>query len=309
MATPEFYDPARVGTLFTPDVEAVTRAGRQAQIAPADEDDRRTLLLLVDAQVDFVHEDGTLSVPGAVDDARRTIAWLFEHLGEVTTIAASLDTHTPMQIFYPGWWVDVVGDRPAPYTLITAKDVDSGRWRPAVERNWSTRYVHSLEEGSRKVLTIWPYHTMLGTPGHALTPALYEAIVYHGAARATSPEFLIKGTIPETEHYSILEPEVKVAGHASGTFNIPFADMLATYDRVYVAGQAKSHCVLETVRSLVGYFAAARPEVIERCYLLTDAMSSVVHPEIDFDAQAEEALCEMSHEHGLKLITTADPLD
>lgn len=309
MANPEFYDPAHVGTLYTPDVEGATQAGRQAALSAADEDVQRTLLLLIDEQVDFVHEDGALSVPGAVDDTQRMIEWLFEHLGEVTTIAASLDTHTPMQIFYPGWWADVVGGHPDPYTLITAKDVDSGRWRPTVERRWSTNYVHQLESDSRKILAIWPYHTMLGTPGHAITPALYEAIVYHGAARSTSPEFLIKGTIPQTEHYSILEPEVKVTDRPNGTFNIPFADMIGSYDRVYIAGQAKSHCVLETLRSLIDYFAETQPEVIKRWRLLTDATSSVVHPEIDFDAMAEEALDAFNTEQGLKLTTTTDPLD
>lgn len=312
MSRPAFYQPDRVGEFYRPDVAAVTEAGRSAGVEPAGTDkrriSRRTLLLLVDPQVDFIHTDGSLSVPGAVEDTRRTIEWLYDHTGEVTTIAASFDTHTPMQIFYPGWWIAPDGSRPQPYTLITPQDVDSGRWQPTVEKEWSVRYVHQLDEQAKKVLTIWPYHTMLGTPGHAMTPALYEAVAYHAAARQTAPEFLVKGTIPKTEHYSMLEPEVKVPEAPNGTLNMAFIELIAGYDRVYIAGQAKSHCVLETTRSLVNHFAETRPDIIRKWRVLMDCTSSVVHPEVDFEAIANQAYDEFASDYGLELVTTTDPL-
>src|SRR5690554_765793 len=101
MTRPNFYDPQRVGTMYRPDVAHVVNAGTAAGVPPAADDERRVLLVLVDTQVDFIHEDGTLSVPGAVEDTRRTVEWLYDHLGEITTVAASFDTHSPMQIFYP----------------------------------------------------------------------------------------------------------------------------------------------------------------------------------------------------------------
>ncbi len=308
MTFPAFYDPARVGVLAVPDVAAATDAGRSAAVPPASEDSRRVLLLLVDAQVDFIHVDGSLSVPGAVEDTRRTIEWLYTNLERVTTIAASLDTHVPMQIFYPGWWVGPQGERPAPFTLISAGDVESGRWRPTIDEAWSVAYVRQLEAQARKVLTIWPYHTMLGTPGHALTPALYEAIAYHAAARGTAPRFLSKGSIPRTEHYSMLEPEVKVPEEPLGTLNTAFLDLIATYDLVYIAGQAKSHCVLETTRSLIAYFGECEPEFIARWRVLTDCTSSVAHPEIDFEALASEQYARWEREHGLQLVTSRAPI-
>lgn len=309
MTYPNFFDRRRVGEMFRPDIAAVTQAGREAGLSPAADDERRVLLLLVDPQVDFIHVDGSLSVPGAVEDTRRTIEWLFEHVGEITTIAASLDTHTPMQIFYPGWWVSPEGAHPEPFTLITADDVDSERWCPTVEKAWSVEYVRRLEEQARKVLTIWPYHTMLGTSGHAMTPALYEAVAYHAAARGTAPEFLLKGRIPKTEHYSMLEPEVKVPEEPNGTLNLDFVNKIAQYDRVYFAGQAKSHCVLETTRSLINHFGPERPDLIQRWHILTDCTSSVAHPEVDFDAMADEAYTRFASEYGLRLVTTDDPIE
>jgi nicotinamidase-related amidase len=306
MSFPSFYDPARVGTLYVPNTfEAVTQ-GQAAGLSPADQDRRRVLLLLVDAQVDFIHPDGALSVPGAVDDTRRTIEWLYRNLGQVTAVAASLDSHTPIQIFYPTWWADQDGNPPASFTLITADDVQQGRWKPLFEPEWSVRYVQTLEAQAKKILTIWPFHTMIGTPGQTLTPALYEAIAYHAGARRAQPIFLTKGAIPKTENYSILEPEVKVPDHPLGDLNRQFLDMLASYDLVYIAGQAKSHCVLETATSIMRYFAD-RPDIIARLRFLIDCTSSVVHPQIDFDALANAALAQFEAQ-GLRLVHSTDPV-
>ncbi len=307
MFLPSFYNPDKVGTLYTPDTAGAVAAGQAAQLPPAAEDKHRVLLLLVDPQVDFIHPDGALSVPGAVEDTRRTVEWIYRNARQITTIAASLDSHLPIQIFYPTWWADPQGQHPAPFTLITAEDVHNGRWQPLLEPEWSIQYVEALEKDAKKVLTIWPYHTMIGTPGHAITPALYEAIAYHSSARNIQPIFLSKGSIAKTEHYSILEPEVKVPDEPLGDLNTQFLDMLATYDRVYIAGQAKSHCVLETTTSIMRYFRG-RSDVIGRLRLLIDCTSSVVHPEIDFEAIANKVLSQYA-EDGLRLVRADDPVD
>ncbi len=306
MSLPSFYDPGRVGTLFVPDVPAATVAGMRAKLTPSKNDSPRTLLLLVDPQVDFVHADGALSVPGAVEDTRRLIEWIFSNTGRITTIATSLDSHVPIQIFFPTWWQNERGEHPAPYTVISAEDVELENWIPTRDQVWSQYYVESLEGRSKKQLMIWPYHTLIGTPGQNITPALYEAVAYHTAARNSQPVFLNKGAIPRTEYYSMLEPEVKVPDEPNGELNVEFLYLLATYDRVYIAGQAKSHCVLETVNSIVRYFAD-QPEVIAKLHILTDCMSAVAHPAIDFDAQANEALARLS-EQGVKLSTSEFPV-
>lgn len=304
MTFPDFYDHARVGTLYAPRMVAAVEAGRAAGLPLSSDDSHRVILVLVDTQVDFIHTDGALSVPGAVADTRRTIEWMFRNTPRLTTIAASLDSHVPIQIFFPTWWVGAAGEHPAPYTAITAADVDAGRWQPLYEPEWSRRYVHQLEAQAKKALMIWPYHTLIGTTGHAMTPALYEAVAYHTAARQSQPVFLAKGAIPETEHYSILEPEVKVPGKPQGGLNTAFLEMLAGYDEVYIAGQAKSHCVLETVTSTMRYFQD-QPDVIRKLRVLTDATSSVAHPEIDFDRMADEVLAGYAAQ-GLQLVTTAN---
>lgn len=304
MTLPDFYQPDQIGQPITPDTTAAVNAGRQAGFSVAADDTHKTALLLVDMQVDFIYPTGALAVPGAVDDTKRLVEWMYHNTGSITTIYASLDSHLPVQIFSPAWWVNADDQHPEPYTVITHAAVKNGEWQPVYKPDWSIQYTEQLEETARKQLMIWPYHTLIGTPGHTLIPAVYEAIAYHASAREAQPIFIQKGTIPETEHYSMFEPEVKLVGAPESELNTQLLDSLAEYDRVFIAGQAKSHCVLESVTSIMRYFDG-QPDIIRKIHLLTDAMSSVAHPEIDFDAMANEQLAQYE-KHGLNLTTTDD---
>ena len=299
----DYYTPERIGQLYAPDVAAATTAGTEAHLSPSALDISRIYLLLIDVQVDFVHEDGALAVPGAVEDTRRLVDWIYQHVGEITTIGASLDSHLPFQIFHPAWWIDDEGEHPLPFTEITSADIEAEKWQPLVMPDWSLEYTRHLEEEAKKVLMVWPYHVLIGTPGQSLVPAVYEAIAYHSTARQAQPDMLTKGTIPQTEHYSIMEPEVKV-DMPGGDVNTEFMDKLAEYDLIYVAGQAKSHCVLETVASMMRYYPS---ETVSKIRLLTDTMSSVVHPDIDFNAVTDETFARFQ-KNGLMLTTTQTDL-
>ena len=307
MQLPDFYRPDRVGELDSPRLQEAVNAGYQYNLPEGADDEVRTLLLLVDAQVDFIHPEGSLHVPGAVEDTRRTVEWIYRNLGSVSAIAASLDSHIPLQIFYPTWWVDAEGKHPEPYTPITAEAVESGEWQPLYDVEWSIEYVGKLQRQAKKDLMIWPYHTMLGTPGHMMMPSLYEAVMAHSAARKSQPEFVVKGTIAKTEYYSLLEPEVKVPADPRGTLNNELLQNMLSYDRVYIAGQAKSHCVLETITSIFRYHGEDE-EVIEKFHLMEDCTSSVQHPDIDFESMANE-LYRQYQEQGLKLVSSEDPIE
>jgi hypothetical protein len=81
MNFPDFYSPDRIGTLYIPQTAAALAAGQAAHLRPAAQDRRRLLLLLVDPQVDFIHPDGALSVPGAVAEPAEpsngcTVPWI-----------------------------------------------------------------------------------------------------------------------------------------------------------------------------------------------------------------------------------------
>lgn len=304
---PEFYQPNRIGEVYPADTEAAIRGGEALGLPPGSADAPRVVLLLVDAQVDFVHPDGALSVPRAVEDTRRTVEWVLRNVRQLSQIAASLDSHLPNQIFYATWWTDPEGNAPEPMTVITSEQVEIGEWRPLFEPEWSKSYVRDLEQQAKKQLMIWPFHTMIGTAGHMLVPALYEAIAYQSAARRARPNFVTKGTIAKTEYYSLVEPEIQVPDDPNGVPNLALLDWLMDFDLIYVAGQAKSHCVLESLNSIVRYHGDRRHQM-EKVRVLMDCTSSVQHPEIDFEAIAEAAYRDFA-ERGMQLVSSTDPIE
>ncbi len=303
---PNFYDPKRIGALFYPDVARIAEEAAAANLPPAAADDKIVHLVLIDMQVDFCHPGGSLFVPGAVEDIRRTIEFIYAHAARISRITCSLDSHYPSQIFSPDWWIDGAGRHPAPFTLITAEEVRSGRWQPRFRPNWSRRYVQTLEREAKKRLTIWPYHVQIGSPGQALDPELWSAVFWHSLARQTQPLWLSKGSVPETEHYSIIQPEVSIPNVPGGEKNQAFLDILAGADHVIIAGEAESHCVLETVEDLVENFGS-QPELLAKVYFLRDCTSPVLHPEIDFHAIALSRFAEFEQQ-GVNFIDSSDPL-
>lgn len=278
-----------------------TEAGRRASFAPAQDDRTKIALVLVDYQHDFVDPSGTLAVPGAQADVARLLRWFYTHAPQITSIYASLDTHVPRQIFFSDWWQDPrTGEHPAPFTPISAADVNSGRWTPLLEQEWSVRYVNLLAEQARKDLMIWPHHTMQGTLGHMLVAPISEALAWHSAARATRPIYITKGLTARSEFYGIFGAEVPDPTDPTSALNTNLLAAVMQHDRVYIAGEAKSHCVLETERQLVSYLAN-RPELLKRLYFLTDCTSSVQHPAVDFDVLAEQELDSMQRQ-GVQLV-------
>lgn len=306
MSERAFYDADKVGTLFYPDVNAIAQAAAEANLPPAAADGQRVHLLVIDMQVDFCHDEGSLYVPGAQDDIRRLIDFIFRHAGQITDVTCTLDSHLPYQIFHPAWWVDEDGNHPDPLTIITAEEVREGRWRPLEMPDWSREYVVKLEEQSKKQLTIWPYHVMVGGMGNTLDPQLWSTIMWHALGRKTQPVWMRKGLIPQSEYYSAIQPEINVPDHLHGTPHTSLYETVAESDVVLVAGEAKSHCVLETLEDIVARFED-EPDVLEKIYVLEDCMSSVAHPEVDFEAIAVERFEEFA-EKGVNFVKSTEAI-
>ena len=270
-----------------------TEAGRRANLTPASSDSEKIAVVLVDYQHDFVDPSGTLYVPGSQADVARFLTWFYANAHKITTIYASLDTHIPLQIFYGSWWINSqTHEHPQPFSVISGPEVDNHTWIPLLEPEWSVYYVHELQQKARKDLMIWPYHTMLGTLGHMLVAPISEAIAWHSAARQTQPIYIEKGLTPRTEFYGIFGAEVPDPQSPASSLNISLLNSVMQHDTVYIAGEAKSHCVLETERQIVEQYAN-QPGMLRKLYFLKDCTSSVQHPAIDFDALAEEELARM----------------
>jgi nicotinamidase-related amidase len=328
---PAHFDPALVGEVWrVPYEERAAEAPAWADmhgVSPASDDSLRICLLAVDVQNTFCVPDFELFVAGrsgtgAVDDNRRLCEFVYRNLGTITQIFPSLDTHDAMQVFHAIWLIDEHGDHPAPYTLVSAEEVASGRWRVneavadalGIDVEYAKRhlahYTRRLAEGGKYDLTIWPYHAMLGGIGHALVSAVEEAIFFHGIARHSRPEFQVKGDHPLTEHYSMLGPEVTDGpdGDRLEGKNTELIEKLLTFDAVVVAGQAKSHCMAWTIDDLL-QDDDVRERLAERTYLLEDCTSPVVVPGVvDYTDEADAAF-ERYEAAGLHVVRSTDPID
>jgi nicotinamidase-related amidase len=317
MKPPKFYSPDDASVLRVERASEVAAAAdalkRSGAIRPAREDRERVAAFGIDAQIAFCHPQGSLFVPGAVEDTRRTLEFFHARLDRVTTFVLSLDTHAVQQIFHPSFWIDRDGDHPAPFTVITKDDVTHGTWTPVRDRDACIEYVAKLEATGKYVLTIWPYHALLGGVSHALVPAVMELAMLHALARDTDTIFETKGENPLTENYSVLSPEVTELGGARvGSFNEALFDTLLKHDRVYVFGQAKSHCVLSTLFDMRARIEMTDRALAKKIFVLADTMSPVppppidpLPPALDFPRVAERGLEEL-RAFGMNITTTRD---
>ena len=319
MPLPSFYDAKKVREIYVERVGLVAEAAaeykRKTTIAPAAQDKLRIAAFGIDCQVGFCTPGASLFVPGAVEDTSRTIEWLYRNLDRITQVAFSLDTHRVFQIFHPAWWIDDQGNHPAPFTNISLADVREGKWKAVKHPAECLEYVKQLEAAGKYVLTVWPYHTLLGGVSHALVPALMEAAMFHALTRSAQTHFETKGTHAMTENYSVLAPEVReLGGKSVGTFNAAFFKMLMEFDRVYVFGQAKSHCVLSTLKDMKEHIAGTDPKLMEKIFILEDATSPVppppidpLPPALDFPRIADKAFAELKAA-GMNIVKTTDPI-
>ncbi|HVJ90092.1 MAG TPA: hypothetical protein VM580_09840 [Labilithrix sp.] len=319
LPAPPFHDASKLSSVYIERAALIAEAAdayrKEHGILPASEDKLRIAAFGIDVQVAFCTPGASLFVPGAVEDTARTLAWLYGNLDKITELYFSLDAHSVFQIFHPAWWKDAEGRHPAPFTPITADDVRKGRYSPVHHPAESLEYVERLEAGGQYVLTIWPYHALLGGVSHALVPALMEAAIFHALVRSSTTKFETKGTHPLTENYSVLSPEVRALGGRSvGSFNDALFATLIEFDRIYVFGQAKSHCVLSTLRDMQEHISAIDPKLLRKIYVLEDATSPVPSPtidplprELDFPRLANEAFAELAAA-GMNLVKTTDPI-
>jgi nicotinamidase-related amidase len=329
---PAFFDPAKVGEVWrVPYQERAKQAADWAQqhkLQPAVKDQTRICLMIIDAQNTFCIPDfelfvGGRSGMGAVNDNVRLCEFIYHNLGTITAIAPTMDTHTAMQIFHSIFWINDAGEHPPAMTMISGEDVEKGIWKvnPAIApsiangnymslQNYALHYVRKLSNAGKYLLTIWPYHSMLGGIGHALVSAIEEACFFHNIARKSQTNFEIKGGNPLTENYSVLKPEVldDPDGRPIAQKNTRFIQKLLDFDAVLIAGQAKSHCVAWTIDDLLTEIQAKDPKLAQKVYLLEDCTSPVVVPGIvDFTDPANDAFNRFANA-GMNLVKSSEAI-
>lgn len=333
---PEHFDPSRVGEVWRiPYQERVNQAREWKEIhdmSPVSEDAVKTCLLLVDVQNTFCIPQFELFVAGrsgngAVEDNVRLCEFIYRNLNTITKIVCTLDTHIAMQIFHEIFWLDEKGNHPIPLqTLITLEDIESGKWRvnPAISGNingqtdgyewlkeYGEHYVRTLTSDGKYPITIWPYHAMLGGIGYSIVSAVDEACFFHAIAKNSQTKYEIKGINPLTENYSVLRPEVLEDGDGNPIAykNTEFLNMFLEYDRLIIAGQAKSHCVIWTISDLLSEIQEIDEDLTDKVYLVEDLTSPVVVPGVvDYTDFADFAFSDFQTA-GMHIVKSTEPIE
>ncbi len=310
---PDFFDPQKVGEVYRVPYQeraiAAEKWARELGIQPASGDRQKVGLLLIDVQNTFCIPEFELFVGGktgmgAVEDNIRLCQFIYHNLGSITEIIPTMDSHTAMQIFHPIFWVNDEGRHPEPATTISLTDVRQGTWKANTKlaqsltegnddrlQQHALHYVTKLSDDGKYPLTVWPYHSMLGGIGHALVSVVEEAIFFHSIARISPTKFELKGDNPLTENYSVLSPEVlDTIDRPIARKNTTLIAKLLDFDKLLIAGQAKSHCVAWTVDNLLTEIQNIDPALTQKIYLLEDCMSPVVIPGVvDYSQAADDA--------------------
>jgi nicotinamidase-related amidase len=274
-------------------------------------------LLVIDPQNDFCDLPDTylpvdpltgrttvpaLPVAGAHADMLRVAALINEGCAGLSGISVTLDSHHRLDVAHPTFWMNAERAPVAPFTQITAADVRAGKYQPrdpsALPRVLS--YLDALETAGRYTLMVWPVHCEIGSWGHNIHADVRAACNRWEDSALGIVNMVVKGTNPWTEHYSAIQAEVPDAEDESTQLNRGFIELLARADRIYIAGEAGSHCVKATTEHIVANFA---PEQLSKLVLLTDCMSAVG----GFEAQHRSFVEDMAA-RGVQLATAADVL-
>jgi nicotinamidase-related amidase len=246
------------------------------------------LLLIIDPQKDFMTSSafaGSLSVPGADEDMKRLAKYVESETPD--SIVITMDTHARMHIANPMYWVDAEGKNPGQFTLITVADVESGKWKTAnpEKQEWALHYVKELAKTNKFTLCIWPYHCIEGTEGHEVSELLKPSLDAWEAKTGKKVVYIYKGQNPDTEMYSGLKAEVVIPDDPRTHLNQGLIDSFKPFDKIEIAGEAKSHCVASTAMDLIKALGSDAKKVS----LLENCMSSVPGFEANGEAFVVEA--------------------
>jgi len=333
---PAHYDPAHA---YDPHHHVADAGGlqrtaeawrKQHDIPPASADSVRVHLLVVDAQADFSFPQGALFVAGrsgtgAMDAHRRLVEFIYAHLHRISEITCTLDTHQPYQIFFPSAHLDEGGNHPPAHTVVCAEELRAGRYRPnpamaaqlGVDPAWLRKqfvhYCEQLEIEDKYRLYLWPYHCMLGSPGHTLAGVVEEARLFHSFARGAADVPAVKGDNPLSERYSVFREEVTTCWDGrpipGAQKNTRLIQSLFRADAVLVAGLASSHCVKESLEDLREEIRARSPGLAQKVYILEDCTAPVVIPSgPDFTEEAERAFQTFA-DAGMHRVQSTEPLE
>jgi nicotinamidase/pyrazinamidase len=234
-------------------------------------------LLIIDPQNDFCNPGfangksrGALYVDGAEKDMQRLADWIGKHKTAIDFVGVTMDSHQPNDISHPNFWTDKDGNFPPPFTQINSSDVEDGKWTPRFSPQRCLKYLKSLETQGEYPHIIWPVHCVIGSEGAAIFKTLMDALI-DWTVRGKYYQVVAKGTFPFTEHFGAFRAQIPDPERPETQLNQALLKNLEDYENIYLAGQAKSHCVANSLKQVLD----EAPDLVHKLIVLEDTMSNV----------------------------------
>ena len=192
-------------------------------------------------------------------------------------------------------WLEMDANFDSDYAAVFVSDVSHYDIYP----RQSCDYVEHLEKDGKKTLCVWSYHCLQGTSGAAFENQFANMIYFHSVAKKAVTQRLVKGQDPLSEMYGIIKPEYDTKNY----INIDFLNKLENYDKIIIAGEAKSHCVLESIKQILEHYAN-RPEITQKIYILEDCMSSIP----GFEDVTEQTFDDFKKTYHVNIVKSTDDI-
>jgi len=238
---------------------------------------KKYALLIIDPQNDFCNpgnsngeNKGSLYVDGAEKDMQRLAKWIKKNKQEIDFIGVTIDSHQPNDISHPNFWMDKNGKNPPAFTEIKSSDLETGIWTPRFDPKRSLDYLKKLEAQGEYPHFIWPVHCLIGSEGAAIYKPLLDSIV-EWTSKGKFYQTVAKGTFPFTEHFGAFRAQIPDPERPETQLNQGLLKTLETYQNIYLAGEAQSHCVANSLKQVLEEAHELAPKFV----VLEDAMSNV----------------------------------
>ncbi len=248
-------------------------------------------LLIIDPQNDFMddeHQPGSLAVSGAKQDMANLSSYIDSKSVEINDITVTLDTHYEYHIAHKDYWLDIEGNHPAPFTLISSKDIIDGKYRPvdSDKKDWALHYTQQLEQNGKYKLIVWPTHCLNHSYGHKVESRLAQSLENWEKASGKKVQYVQKGMNPNTENYSIFKGEVPIQNDPNTQLNTKLIKHLDSFNEIVIAGEALSHCLASSCTDLVENIDSSN---FAKITVLSDCTSNVT----GFEKSGEDFLNKM----------------
>lgn len=270
-----------------------------------------------------------LSVPGAVDSAKRTVRGIYEYVAYIWKMIMTADTHPPYTVHSRYMYVSRATGKPVPgFTPITIEALERGEIIPIfdfagsglkppleVARELWAKYGPSSPDPRpwNSMIMAWPTHSQEGSPDQALVTDVWQAIHYHALVMQANPIVKSKGRLIDAENYGALEAAVQTNSPASSFDMETFEHIMGADWIVWIGAQARTHCSVDTATQVHRALKKHDPAKLKRFVIaddchnnipdVVDATGKVLVP---FAAWADAAYAEMAKD-GVRILKSTDP--